>query len=88
MSNECEGCDRWDCRQGGCIGDFDVKKEGVFDGEFGMAVTEVDIVTLRYLVSALQALQDASRATSNGFASDYCDNAADQIRKAMRTVGG
>lgn len=87
MSNECEGCDRLDCRERGCVG-HRLSDYNPTDSDVGMAITEVEIITIRYLVKALQALQHASLSTKNGFASDYCDNAADQIRKAIRTVGG
>lgn len=38
---------------------------------------------LRALANALDSLQIARKATTQGFADDYCVNAIDQIKKAI-----
>lgn len=52
-----------------------------------MELHDVDIEAIKHLVDALAALQAASSATMHGFVSDYCENAAVDVRKALRAAG-
>lgn len=49
---------------------------------------EVEADVLEWLVAALRSLQDADKATKLGLVSDHCENAAREIRAAMRLAGG
>lgn len=60
----------------------------VEEGELNLSLFSVEVETIRHLLSAVEALQRAGNLTSMGFASDYCENAMVEIRKAMRSVGG
>jgi hypothetical protein len=53
----------------------------------GMELHQVEVGTLERLVDALGSLKDAQAATKCGFVSDFCENAAGEIRKAMRLAG-
>jgi hypothetical protein len=52
-----------------------------------LALCSVEIDALRHALDALSALQRAQLCTRDGFASDYLQNAADQVRKAMKGMG-
>jgi hypothetical protein len=52
-----------------------------------LALCSIEIDGLRHALDALAALQSAQLCTRDGFASDYLQNAADQVRKAMKGMG-
>lgn len=61
----------------------DAYVQGVVDIE----LSGIEPGTLERLVCALGSLQEAQKATTDGLASDHMENAAREIRKAMRMVG-
>ncbi|UPY35484.1 hypothetical protein [Sediminicoccus sp. KRV36] len=52
-----------------------------------LALCSVQIDGLRHALDALAALQSAQLCTRDDFASDCLQNAADEVRKAMRGMG-
>lgn len=57
-------------------------------GDASLALVSIEPGTLERLVDALGSLRDAQLATDCGLASDHMENAAREVRKAMRMVGG
>lgn len=62
--------------------------EALVSGEMELCLYSVDTEVIRILVDALEALQKASNKAHEGFVEDYCENAAKEIRKAIRVAGG
>ena len=52
-----------------------------------LALCSIEIDSLRHAIDALAALQNAQLSTIDGFASDHLQNAADEVRKAMKGMG-
>lgn len=46
----------------------------------------VETCTVRFLLSAIDALEDAKDETGLGFVSDYCDVAIREVKKAIEVV--
>ena len=47
----------------------------------------IETVVARHLLDAIEALQQAGTKTNSGFVTDYCENAVQEIRKALRSCG-
>jgi hypothetical protein len=57
-------------------------------GVCSLRLSEVEPRTIEMLQIALAALKEADSITERGQASDHMHNAADEIRRAVRMVGG
>lgn len=49
---------------------------------------EMEVATLRALANAMEALIHSKNVTGNGFVADHCDNAMQELTKAMSLVIG
>jgi len=47
----------------------------------------IETAVARHLLDAIEALQEAGIKTNSGFVTDYCENAVQEIRKALRSCG-
>lgn len=64
----------------------DLKHDGCAEGP-PVDLCSIEIDALRHALDALSALQSAQLCTQDGFTSDYLENAADEVRKAMKGMG-
>lgn len=65
----------------------DKTEAALLDGSLTLALCSIEADALRHAVDALAALQRAHVAAQNGFAADCFENAASDVRKAMRMIG-
>jgi hypothetical protein len=82
---KCCGGDPRGCIQPG--GDAPETEADPRGGIVALALCSVDVDALRHAVDALGALQRALIGARHGLAADHLENAAGEVRKAMRMMG-
>lgn len=51
------------------------------------ALADLEIETARIILDAICLIKEAHRETKMGFAADHCENAVEQLKLALRSLG-